>query len=90
MLRRLFACFALLTGLAAAGAPAHAIAAKPDIARIEAGVSQIATAEAELTTATSLSRAAIRYVVRQVLAWRSLERNGLAPSVRIGIDRARE
>lgn len=87
MLRRLFACFALLTGLVAVGAPAQA---HMEISRIEAGLCQAAGDATEATKAPHPRVKAHAYVHgRSALAMAQIP-GCLYPSVRLGIDRARE
>ena len=89
MLRRLLACLALLTGLAAAGAPAQAEVAAALASRIEASsvsetVSRTATpaAGSVLPRATKPGKAALPKAI-----FRRLFRT---PSVYLSSDRARE
>ena len=89
MLRRLLACLALLTGLAAAGTPAQANPAGSDIARVEASVWQSAGDSAEAAPAAAARRVFTKVAAKAI---------GLLgepyfcefTSVRTGIDRARE
>lgn len=88
MLRRLLACLALLTGLAAAGAPAQAEVAAALSSRV------VATARAEVGTSQSAAIVARALPARPAViaapeAVDSL-RATAAPTVYPGIDRARE
>lgn len=89
MLRRLLACLALLTGLAAAGAPAQAEVVSAVASRIEASA-EGATAvrrTAELAVARPLPS---RAFAEASTARPMLESPPAIPTVQLGSDRARE
>ena len=89
MLRRFLACLALLTGLAAAGTPAHAAVTMAMASRMEQSVSrdQAPRGQVRVSAMRELPgydrRADIRLDGRNLAAPRT-------PSVRIGSDRSRE
>jgi hypothetical protein len=88
MLRRLLACFALITGLAAAGAPAQAEVVAL-ASQVEASVSEAATAQGQAAPAVSqpLLRRAFAVIEAAPLPG---ELGRVAPTVRLRSDRARE
>lgn len=89
MLRRLLACLALLTGLAAAGAPAQAEVAAAMTARFEAGASASVTADRQSKPARAFRGLPLDF---RVIKWDVEKASEVrpAPAVRIGSDRARE
>jgi hypothetical protein len=92
MLRRLFTYLAVLTGLAAVGAaPIHAEPGKADVARVEAGLEQLAHAVAAPITVSYVEAggaAPVSAPIAQLSAYSEGPRS--VPSVRLGSDRARE
>jgi hypothetical protein len=92
MLRRLLTYLAVLTGLAAVGAaPIHAQAGEADVARLEAGLEQLAHAAAAPIT-VSHAEAGRAALVPAPIAPLSASSDVLrsVPGVRLGSDRARE
>lgn len=89
MLRRLLACLALLTGLAAAGVPAQAEVAASLSARVEASATGIAAPGGQ--TQLAMSRPAFTPPVTDGQRIEPARTNEpLAPTVRLHSDRARE
>lgn len=88
MIRKLLACLALLTGLAAAGTPAQAEVAMTLASRIEAS----AAIDTHTASATAPAAAVPRKTEPAIAAApeRSFDRPALQPAVRLGSDRARE
>lgn len=89
MLRKLLACLALLTGLAAAGAPARAEVAVALASRMEASCAGVAP------TCRQTRAAPARPAIRREFAMDGLARSVDQPAVparavRLGCDRARE
>lgn len=89
MLRRLLACLALLTGLAAAGVPAQADVVAALSARVEASAAGVARSGGQIQRAISRPAFTRPVVHRQRI---ELARVGgpLVPAVRLHSDRARE
>jgi hypothetical protein len=88
MIRKLLACLALLTGLAAAGTPAQAEVTMALASRIEASaVNDSVTASAIAPTAALPRKAEPAIAAAPELAF---DDSALQPSVRLGSDRARE
>lgn len=89
MLRRLLACIALLTGLAAVGAPAQAHMAESDMARIEAGLAEAGASDDAIRPLGPRPER-----ITHAMAWAEIPATRAFalrhPSVRVGIDRARE
>ena len=88
MIRKLLACLALLTGLAAAGTPAQAEVAMALASRIEASVASdhgIASATAPAVALPRKAETAIAAAPEP-----AFEGSALQPAVRLGSDRARE
>lgn len=89
MLRRLLTCLALLTGFAAAGTPAQAHIVETEVARVEAALHEAVRAPA--TTATARDRTEQNaYPDASSELPRTRAKVPFAPSIHIGIDRARE
>ena len=89
MLRRLLACLALLTGLAAAGAPAQAAVAVSSASRMEASAAEGA-ATRDQAAAAPAKRAVPRKVASAPAAGPLLRTIFRVPTVQLGGDRARE
>lgn len=90
MFRRLLACLALLTGLAAAGAPAQAHLVEAEIARIEARISEGAGESTEAATAIHLLTQNLACIEQRIARPFAGPPIRIAPSVWLLIDRARE
>ena len=89
MFRKLLACLAPLTGLAAAGTPAQAGVAVTMASRIEASASGTAVARGPVATAAARRVAGRRMAARKA-AWPVLDLPSPNPTVLLGSDRARE
>lgn len=89
MLRRLLTCLALLTGLAAAGAPAQAEVANALAAHVEASASGVSAARSQVAVAIARPANGLSYAVAS-LVLPLAEQPAAAPAVRLGSDRARE
>lgn len=89
MLRRLLACLALLTGLAAAGAPAQAELVTALATRMEVGAAaQPGPGSVAIAQFRELPRRVEPAIVGAPV--QALKRRAPAPAVFIGSDRARE
>lgn len=89
MLRRLLACLALLTGLAAAGAPAQAEVAVTMASRIEASAAGCQAARSQVQAAAV--QPALRHEFVDDGRAEPLRKPALAvPAIQLGSDRARE
>ena len=89
MLHRLLACLAFLTGLAAAGAPAHAEVAAALSSHLEVSAKAIASERREAAAAREALTGRFENT-RAVFTRPALERIGAPASVYIGSDRSRE
>lgn len=89
MLRRLLACLALLTGLAAAGAPAQAEVAVAMASRIEASTTAAAVTRGASEAAMARPLPGRRFAQPRT-AWPMLDLPFAIPSVHMGSDRSRE
>ena len=89
MLRRFLACLALLTGLAAAGAPAQAQVVSALASRMEASATGGVLAQRSSVSMVAPRPSEPKTVVDQVVA-PLLKRAPLQPTVLTRIDRARE
>jgi len=89
MLRKLLACLALLTGLAAAGAPAQAEMAVAVASQVEASASGASAARGAQVAACPRPLAGQRFKELRV-GEPALEALSAAPTVYLGSDRSRE
>ncbi len=89
MLRKLLACLALFTGLAAAGTPAHAIDVVGASARIEASLTSasVSAVHAGQTAVRSVGSTSVDRGPHLPEGFASFS---IVPSVYVGIDYARE
>lgn len=89
MLRRLLACLALITGLAAAGAPAQAEVVTAMTARVEAKTSAAVLDHRQSIAAVAIYKTAPSFSLLDGYVDGRSE-VPVAPVVRLGSDRARE